>query len=134
MEDWSKKIDFSDILLLGYLCDNGEIAQCDCLRQKDFNYGDKTVRKIFLHFSTDAPHFGANYTWLEIPNERLCPPPKHRIQTYSPYSWSNERSYMSGSRSNGYRRSNYVGSYGDDQYETDLQQAVQDQTNTGSKQ
>eukprot|EP01083_Nonionella_stella_P124961 377708_1 len=70
IEDWSKRSDFGDVDLLGYLCDDGQVIQGDCLwRQKG---------KTFIPFNTDAPHFGKKYDWISIPNERICPPPKTR--------------------------------------------------------
>eukprot|EP01083_Nonionella_stella_P289246 984356_1 len=68
--DWSKRTDFDDVDLVGYLCDDGEVIQGDCLRRQK--------GKIFVHFNTDAPHFGKKYDWISIPNERICPPPKTR--------------------------------------------------------
>ena len=70
--DWSQRTDFNGVKHVGYLCDNGFIIKGDCLRQNREN------GKIFVHFNTDAGHFGKNYEWLNTPNDRICPPPKQR--------------------------------------------------------
>ena len=82
-QDWSKRINFSEISLIGYLCDNGEIVQGDCLRQHPEN------GRIFVHFNTDAPHFGKKWAWLDTPNERLCLPLSHKWII----SWDQEGRY-----------------------------------------
>ena len=72
IEEWGKKIDFSDTRVIGYLCNDGEVAKGDIIDQNRHN------GKIFVHFNTDAVHFGRKYEWLQIPNDRICPPPKNR--------------------------------------------------------
>jgi len=72
LDDWSKRKDFHGVQAIGYLCDDGEVIQGDCLRQ------NKENGKIFVHFNIDAAHFGEKYAWLDTPNERICPPPTNR--------------------------------------------------------
>eukprot|EP01084_Bolivina_argentea_P276106 471029_1 len=69
-EDWTKRTHFTGIRLIGYLCDSGVIIQGDLLRHK--------VGKVFIHFNTDAGHYGKKYDWIVVPNNRICPPPKIR--------------------------------------------------------
>eukprot|EP01084_Bolivina_argentea_P192773 330871_1 len=65
---WHNKTDFTGVTLTGYLCDNGEIITGDILRQKP--------GQIFVHFhGNSATHFGKKYNWINIPNERIYPPP-----------------------------------------------------------
>eukprot|EP01083_Nonionella_stella_P179464 637278_1 len=80
--DWTKRTDFTGETVIGYLCDNGEVAQGDLLRQQH--------DRIFVHFNTSAHLFGKKYDWIHIPNDRFCPPPKPRpyapprqIETYN---------------------------------------------------
>ena len=72
MDEWSDKTDFSQVESIGYLCDNQEVAQAECLREG--------IGKIFVHFEGDAGHFGKQYAWLEVPNHRICAPPKKRAR------------------------------------------------------
>eukprot|EP01084_Bolivina_argentea_P006161 11660_1 len=78
--DWSKRTDFKGVKLIGYLCDNGEIIQCNCFIQKP--------GEIFVYFNSEAGHYGKKYVWISVPNERICPPPKNTLkrktQTYTP--------------------------------------------------
>eukprot|EP00483_Globobulimina_turgida_P012746 UN12770 len=71
-DDWNERTDFTDVKLIGYLCDDGEVIQGDLLLQKP--------GKIFVYFSTDIDpeHCGNKYDWISIPNARLCPPPKKK--------------------------------------------------------
>ena len=82
MDDWSDKTDFSQIPSIGYLCDNEEVAQAQCLRQSN--------GKIFVHFNDHAPHFGKKCAWLEVPNDRICAPPKKRPRFQAVFPKKNE--------------------------------------------
>lgn len=87
---WSRKTDFSEISLCGYLCDGGEIVRAEILVQ------NKANGKLFVHFDTNAEdHSGFSYVWLDTPNERLCAPPKHNGQFQSLYSGYNTSIYQS---------------------------------------
>ena len=71
IESWSHKFDFSNISLIGYLCDDGEVVKADILRQR---HG-----RIFIHLY-DGSVVGSDkkYEWISVPNDRICAPPKHR--------------------------------------------------------
>eukprot|EP01084_Bolivina_argentea_P178484 308530_1 len=68
MEDWSKKTNFENIKYVGYVCDNQDVA-----------YGEIHTRckdKIFIDFHIDPfmTRFNKAYSWITIPNSRLCMP------------------------------------------------------------
>ena len=72
IEDWSKKVDFSDVKSIGYLCDDGAVIVGDVVKMN----GNGT--QIFVHFNNDGGHYGKKYGYIDIPNERISPPPKNR--------------------------------------------------------
>eukprot|EP00483_Globobulimina_turgida_P012534 UN12557 len=69
-DDWNGRTDFTDVKLIGYLCDDGEVIQGDILR--------RMTDQIFVHFTTYSEDSGKNYGWISIPNARICPPPKNK--------------------------------------------------------
>eukprot|EP01084_Bolivina_argentea_P026123 48519_1 len=68
MDDWSKKTNFENIKYVGYVCDNQDVTTGEIHTYcKD---------KIFVDFSADPfQRFGKAYSWITIPNARLCMPP-----------------------------------------------------------
>eukprot|EP00488_Nonionellina_sp_1-RS-2012_P003325 TRINITY_DN6998_c0_g1_i1.p1 TRINITY_DN6998_c0_g1~~TRINITY_DN6998_c0_g1_i1.p1 ORF type:complete len:108 (+),score=15.27 TRINITY_DN6998_c0_g1_i1:26-325(+) len=53
------------------LCDDGEIIEGDLIRQSH--------NKIFVHFNTNHRHYDEHKKcdWIQVPNDRICPPPKN---------------------------------------------------------
>jgi len=66
--DWSLKMDFTDTMQVGYLCDSGEIAFGDVCKQNSY------TSKIFITYNTNSAQRGKKYEWITIPNYRLCGP------------------------------------------------------------
>lgn len=64
--DWSLKIDYSDVTICGYLCDDGMIVKAEVLNQITDN------GRIFVQFrNVDGfKRFG----WFDTPNSRFRPP------------------------------------------------------------
>eukprot|EP01083_Nonionella_stella_P236742 831163_1 len=83
-QDWSKKIDFENGKDIGYLCDDGEVIRGNVLA--------KDNKRIFVKFNCRNAYrsYGQLEDWINIPNERICPPPKIQITNYIPTNMFND--------------------------------------------